>query len=290
MISDYSKIVNDYYDYIKLELGLSSNSISAYKSDISKFLSYIGDHNISVASYINFNKDLYKIGLASSTRLRYQSSIISFLKWLNETQNEKFEINKYKFTISTAINLPDTLTVEEINNMINSYNSKTIMGIRNSLIVELLYSTACRVSELCELKLADIDYDQKTIKIVGKGKKTRMVPLGTYLTKKLSEYTLHRAKVKSTIPYLILSKSNKRIDRTAVYRVIKKCAISLGVNNEIYPHTLRHSAATHMLEAGCDLRVIQEFLGHSSISTTQIYTKVSGEHLLEIYKETHPRS
>ena len=290
MNSDYSEVVNDYFDYTKFELGLASNSINAYKSDISKFLNYIGDENISLEGFINFNKDLQKIGLASSSRLRYQSSVLSFLEWLNETQNENFEVNKYKFRISKNINLPDILSIDEVNNMITSYDPKTLMGIRNSLIVELLYSTACRVTELCELKLSDIDYEQKTIKILGKGKKTRIVPLGTYLTNKLDEYLFHRSKVKTSIPYLILSKSNKKIDRTAVFRVIKKCAISLGMNSDIYPHSLRHSAATHMLEAGCDLRVIQEFLGHSSISTTQIYTKISGQHLLDIYNETHPRS
>jgi len=289
MNSVYKELVDDYYDYTKLELGLSPNSTSAYKSDIDKFLNYIGDEHISLEGYINFNKDLQKIGLASSTRLRYQSSIVSFMAWLNETQDENFEISKYKFSISKNKKLPDILSIEEVNNMINSFDSNKLLGVRNSLIVEFLYSTACRVTELCELKISDVDYDQKTIKILGKGSKTRIVPLGAYLTEKLDDYLSHRSQIKTTIPYLILSKSNRKIDRTAVFRVVKKCAIALGMKNDIHPHSLRHSAATHMLESGCDLRVIQEFLGHSSISTTQIYTKISSQHLLDIYNETHPR-
>ncbi len=290
MNSVYKEVVDDFYDYTKLELGLSDNSTSAYKSDINKFLNYIGNENISIEGYINFSKDLQKIGLASSTRLRYQSSIVSFITWLNETQNENFEVSKYKFNISKSTKLPDILSIEEVNNMISSFNSDTFLGVRNSLIVEFLYSTACRVSELCEVKLADIDYDQKIIRILGKGSKTRIVPLGTCLIKKLNDYLSHRSQIRTTIPYLILSRSKRKIDRTAVFRVIKKCAIALGMENDIHPHSLRHSAATHMLESGCDLRVIQEFLGHSSISTTQVYTKVSGQHLLDIYHETHPRS
>ena len=290
MKSEYSKLLVDFSNYNKLEIGLSTNSINAYKSDLSKFFNYLNDNDISPERFINFNKDLQQVGLAPSTRLRYQSSIVSFIKWMNNSNDEEYDIDKFKFSISKDNNLPDILSVDEINSMILSYDTKTFMGLRNSLIIEILYSTACRVSELCNLKLSDVDYDEKIIKILGKGSKTRIVPLGNFLAEKLDEYLIHRSDINISLPYLILSKSNKKIDRTAVFRVIKKCTSLLGVSKDIHPHSLRHSAATHMLEAGCDLRIIQEFLGHSSISTTQIYTKISGQHLVDVYKETHPRS
>ena len=287
---EHKALIKKYSSFLKLELGLSDNTINAYLSDLNKFLSFLEDSLFDHKAYIEYNKNLQEIGLAASTRIRYQSSIINYVKWMNEAENYDLNIDKFKIDISHSSNLPDVLSIEQLNNMINSYDESKFLELRNSLIIETMYSTACRVSELCNIKLSDIDHDRKVIKLVGKGGKTRILPLGSYMEKKVVAYINYRADKNIKSPYLILSKSNKKIDRTAIFRIIKKCAMSVGISQNIHPHTLRHSAATHMLEGGCDLRLIQEFLGHSSISTTHIYTKISGQHLVEVFNETHPRS
>ena len=289
-MSDLAASIEDYRNHLQLETGIAENTINAYISDINKFLNYIMKNKISVEIFINYHNDLQNIGINASTRLRYQSSILLFLKWLNKNTDSNYEIDKYKIKINKTLSLPHVLSTENIVKMITSFTNHSFLDIRNGLIIELLYSTGCRVSELCNLKIPDIDFDRMLIKITGKGKKTRLVPLGTLLNLKIQEYLLFRSEEEKDIPFLILSKSGKQIDRTAVFRVVKNCALKTGLGREVHPHSLRHSAATHMLEMGCDLRIIQEFLGHSSISTTQIYTKISGQHLFEVYNETHPRA
>ena len=286
----HESFIQDYSSYLKFELGLSTNTLNAYLSDIKKFLLYLNGRNINHKLFHEYNKELENLGLSASTRTRYQSSIINYLKWLNLSYKKSFDIDKFNFDISQSSTLPDVLSIDEINSMINSYDTSSYIAQRNSLIIETMYSTACRVSELCKMKLGDVDFDRKVIKIIGKGGKSRIVPLGSYLEKKILKYLAAREDKNIDSPYLILSKTSKQIDRTAIFRIVKKCAMTENISKNIHPHTIRHSAATHMLEGGCDLRLIQEFLGHSSITTTQIYTKISGQHMIEVYKETHPRS
>ena len=289
-MTDFVALVEDYRNYLQLEIGLSKNTIEAYISDVYKFLNYTDKSEITVQRFISYNKELKQIGASSSTRSRYQSSILSYLKWLNSKGKNNFDIDKYRFKINKNLSLPHVLDTEDIAKMIGSYSNNNFLEVRNSLIIELLYSTGCRVSELCNIKISDIDYERMVIRVTGKGNITRMVPLGSMLKLKLKEYLLFRSEIEKDIQFLILSKSYKQIDRTGIFRVIKKAALKIGLGTKVHPHSLRHSAATHMLESGCDLRIIQEFLGHSSISTTQIYTKISGQHLIEVYNETHPRS
>ena len=286
----HESFIQDYSSYLKFELGLSSNTLDAYLSDIKKFLLYLNGRNINHKLFYEYNKELENLGLSSSTRTRYQSSIINYLKWVNLSYEQSYEVDKFNFDISKSSILPEVLNIEEINSMIDSYDTTKYIELRNSLIIETMYSTACRVSELCTMKLGDIDFDRKVIKIIGKGEKSRIVPLGSYLEKKIYKYIEAREDKGIDSQYLILSKTSKQIDRTAIFRIVKKSAMTENISKNIHPHTIRHSAATHMLEGGCDLRLIQEFLGHSSITTTQIYTKISGQHMIEIYKETHPRS
>ena len=175
--------------------------------------------------------------------------------------------------------------------MINFYNHGTYLDSRNRTVIDVLYSTGCRVSELCDINLSDIDLDEKYLKLKGKGSKQRIVPIGSKLYKNLLEYlNVRNTFLQNRGEPLFLSKSKNKLDRTAVFRIIKKTAKNISLQTDVHPHTLRHSAATHMLEGGCDLRTVQEFLGHSSVSTTQIYTKVTKEFLEEAFTESHPRS
>ena len=154
-----------------------------------------------------------------------------------------------------------------------------------------MYSTGCRVSELCNVKIADIDFDEEYIQLTGKGSKQRIVPIGSKLkTNLLSYLDLKLIRDISNNPFLFISRTNNSLERTAIFRIIKSTALKTSTTLNIHPHTLRHSAATHMLEAGCDLRTLQEYLGHSSVSTTQIYTKLTKEFLNEVFNESHPRA
>jgi len=154
-----------------------------------------------------------------------------------------------------------------------------------------MYSTGCRVSELCNVKIADIDFDEDYIQLTGKGSKQRIVPIGSKLkTNLLSYLDLKLIKDISNNPFLFISRTDNPLERTAIFRIIKSTALKTTKTLNIHPHTLRHSAATHMLEAGCDLRTLQEYLGHSSVSTTQIYTKLTKEFLNEVFNESHPRA
>ena len=154
-----------------------------------------------------------------------------------------------------------------------------------------MYSTGCRVSELCDVKIADIDFDEDYIQLTGKGSKQRIVPIGSKLKINLLSYLdLKLVKDISNNPFLFISRTDNPLERTAIFRIIKSTALKTSITLNIHPHTLRHSAATHMLEAGCDLRTLQEYLGHSSVSTTQIYTKLTKEFLNEVFNESHPRA
>ena len=175
--------------------------------------------------------------------------------------------------------------------LVHIYNHENYLLSRNRTIIDVLYSTGCRVSELCDINISDVDLDDKYLKLKGKGSKQRIVPIGSELYKNLLQYINFRSSfLQNMIEPLFLSKSKKKLDRTAVFRIVKKSADNIQLHSEVHPHTLRHSAATHMLEGGCDLRTVQEFLGHTSVSTTQIYTKVTKEFLEEAFIESHPRS
>ena len=217
------------------------------------------------------------------------SSIMQYLDWHNNNYKKKIDIKRIDF--KTGIYLPDTLSINEITLLIDSLDHNNFIESRNKTILDFMYSTACRVSELCEVKISDIDFEEDYIKLTGKGSKQRLVPIGTELKQNLIEYSkLRNEFLKKDISYLFISKNRNKLERTSVYRLVKNIAINNNVKNNVHPHTLRHSAATHMLESGCDLRTLQEFLGHSSVSTTKIYTKLTKEFLSEIFQESHPRA
>ena len=214
---------------------------------------------------------------------------MQYLDWHNNNYKKKINIKRIDF--KTGIYLPDTLSINEITILIDSLDHNKFIESRNKTILDFMYSTACRVSELCEVKISDIDFEEDYIKLTGKGSKQRLVPIGTELKQNLIEYSkLRNEFLKKDISYLFISKNSNKLERTSVYRLVKNIAINNNVKNNVHPHTLRHSAATHMLESGCDLRTLQEFLGHSSVSTTKIYTKLTKEFLSEIFQESHPRA
>jgi len=218
------------------------------------------------------------------------SSFVQFINWHNEEYSNN-KINIDRVDIKLGAYLPDTIEIEQILKLIEFYDHNSFLNSRNKTILDFLYSTACRVSELCTVKISDIDFDEDFVIVTGKGSKQRIIPIGSKLKTNLQNYLKVRdGYINNNINNLFITKNMNPMERTAIYRIVKNTALNIGIKESIHPHTLRHSAATQMLEAGCDLRTLQEFLGHSSVSTTQIYTKLTKEFLSEVFKESHPRA
>ena len=287
---EIKSLIDSYKDFLIYEKGLSENTVTAYISDINKVSGQEEYFDIE-----NFLPDTYLMSsnnknYSGSTKKRIQSSINQFLKYLiDENYIANIEINNV--SIMSEKKLPHVLSPNEIDKLINFYNHDLFISSRNKTIIDFMYSTGCRVSELINVEESDIDIEEAFVRLEGKGSKQRIVPLGSKVLINLESYLPLRNKDrKSKNNKLFISKSYKNLDRTAVFRIIKSTGVKAGIHKELYPHILRHSAATHMLEGGCDLRTVQEFLGHSSVSTTQIYTKVTKAFLEEAFIESHPRS
>lgn len=288
--SKINKSISSFSEYLLYQKGLSQNTVDSYKSDLTKLSNYLQNQDLSKTNIDNFFIDMSEFNYSSSTKKRIHSSIKNFLKYINENEDyESIDISDIK--LKSSKKLPEVLSIIDIENMINFYNHETYLDSRNRTVIDVLYSTGCRVSELCDINISDIDLDEKYLKLKGKGSKQRIVPIGSMLYKNLMQYlNVRETFLQNRGEPLFLSKSKNKLDRTAVFRIIKKTAKNISLQTDVHPHTLRHSAATHMLEGGCDLRTVQEFLGHSSVSTTQIYTKVTKEFLEEAFTESHPRS
>ena len=283
-------LIDSFKDFLIYEKGLSENTVSAYLSDINKVSGkeeYFDIEKFLPSTYLKSSKNKNYSG---STKKRIQSSINQFLKYLID-ENYIANIEMNNISIMTEKKLPNVLSPNEIDILIDFYDHDVFISSRNKTIIDFMYSTGCRVSELINVEESDIDIEEAFVRLEGKGSKQRIVPLGSKVLINLENYLPLRNKDrKNKNNKLFISKSYKNLDRTAVFRIIKSTGVKAGINKELYPHILRHSAATHMLEGGCDLRTVQEFLGHSSVSTTQIYTKVTKAFLEEAFIESHPRS
>ena len=281
-------LVLQFTNFLKFKKGLSANTISAYESDITQFLEFTGENII--------NNDLIELFITSelndksdNSKIRKISSINQYIDWFN-LDNKEYQIVIEKVSLKKGSYLPETISVSDVNRLIDIYDHSNYMNSRNLTLIDFMYSTACRVSELCDVRVSDLDFEEDFVKLFGKGSKQRIVPIGSELKINLSKYLKFRDELNTKEPYLFLSKNMNQLDRSAIFRIIKKSATLSDNALSVHPHTLRHSAATHMLEAGCDLRTLQELLGHTSVSTTKIYTKLTKEFLVEIFKESHPRA
>lgn len=281
-------LVLEFTNFLKFKKGLSANTISAYESDITQFLEFTGENII--------NNDLIELFITSelndksdNSKIRKISSINQYIDWFN-LDNKEYQIVIEKVSLKKGSYLPETISISDVNRLIDIYDHSNYMNSRNLTVIDFMYSTACRVSELCDVRVSDLDFEEDFVKLFGKGSKQRIVPIGSELKINLSKYLKFRDELNTQEPYLFLSKNMNQLDRSAIFRIIKKSATLSDNALSVHPHTLRHSAATHMLEAGCDLRTLQELLGHTSVSTTKIYTKLTKEFLVEIFKESHPRA
>ncbi|MGM9834454.1 MAG: site-specific tyrosine recombinase XerD [Bacilli bacterium] len=287
----YSEYIDKYFDYLEFEKKLSPNTIASYKNDLKSFDMYF-NHKIINLNYENINKYLKSESKLSSRSLAHQITVINSLYEFLITDGYTTS-NPCENIISPKLEkkLPVYLTEEDINKILD-VDFNTIYDYRNKAMLELLYATGLRISELLNLKINDIDYKEGFVRIIGKGKKERIIPIGDialkHLTIYLQKYRYELLKNK-TSDYIFISNACTKMTRQGFFKIIKNQCKKKGIDKEISPHTIRHSFATHLLAHGADLRIIQELLGHEDISTTQIYTHVINEKLKNDYQK-HPRS
>lgn len=296
--------VKKYLAHLQFERNMSINTTESYYLDLKYYIEYIVfDKNIKsigkinssiVKSYIKtITKFEYKNNYSNSSINRKISSLKSFHKYLFINKKSMLNTTNLFKSVKQKRRIPLTLNFEEINLILNKINIKKSNSLRDKCIISTLYSSGLRVSELLSLSLTNINLDDDVIRVIGKGKKERIVPLGKKSKNDLLNYIENErpklARKKNSKGYLFLSNRGNALSRKTTWNIVSKHSKTCFPNKNISPHTFRHSFASHLLEGGADLRVVQELLGHSSISTTQIYTHVDQTYLKEIHKQFHPR-
>ena len=286
-----------YLNHLSVERNLAQNTLESYKRDLSLYINScknVGDiTNISEKMVQNFVNE-YRTDRAESSVSRMIASIRGFHRFLVLENATSINPAQYISTGSKSLRLPKTLSVEKVIEVIESISSTDANTSRNKLIFEFLYGTGARISELVNTDLDDIDFESNIVKIrFGKGSKQRIIPLGKQLKIAINNYLTRErnalASSKKSCNSLLLNSRGARLSRQSIWEVINKIALQHNLA-ELTPHTLRHAFATHLLEGGADVRVVQELLGHSSVNTTQIYTHITVERLREVFAETHPRA
>ncbi|WP_127136973.1 site-specific tyrosine recombinase XerD [Flagellimonas oceanensis] len=296
---NWQQAIKDYQNYLKIERGLSQNSISNYTMDLQKLVNYLNEQNIEEKP-IGIDRETVQqfiYDIAKTVNPRTQARIISGLKgFFNYLVFEEYRGDNPMDLIETpkiGRKLPDTLSEEEINNLIAAIDLSKPEGERNRAILETLYGCGLRVSELINLKLSDLYFDEDFIKVTGKGNKQRFVPISgvnqKYINIYWKEVRVHLPIKKEHEDFVFLNRRGKQLTRAMIFTIVKRLAEAIGLEKNISPHTFRHSFATHLLENGADLRAIQQMLGHESITTTEVYMHVNRKHLNKVLMDFHPR-
>ncbi len=296
----WKQAIEDYKYYLQIERGLAQNSILSYSRDIEKLFDFLEDKDI-VENPVHIQKETVQAFVyetAKSVNPRSQARIISGLKsFFNYLIFEDYrQDNPMELIESPKIGrkLPDTLSTEEINSLINAIDLSQAHGERNRAMLETLYGCGLRVSELINLKISDLFFDEDFIKVTGKGNKQRFVPISSVNKKYINiyrQYVRSQQNVqKGHEDFLFLNRLGKRLTRAMVFTIIKRLSEDIGLKKNISPHTFRHSFASHLLQNGADLRAIQQMLGHESITTTEVYMHVDRSHLAEVVQKYHPRN
>ena len=297
----WKNCIKHYINFIKLERNMAPNSVEAYVRDVTKLEQYskmIGKEDsplslktIDIQHFLNY---IFNLGMTESSQARVLSGVKSFYKYLQFEELLKVDPTYLIEAPKIGRKIPDVLEIHEIETLFDGVDLNTPEGIRNRAMLETLYSSGLRVSELISLRLTNIFYDIGFVKIVGKGNKERLVPIGKDAIKYIRIYceeVRRTLKIKDGNENLVfLNRRGSKLTRVMIFTIIKRLTESIGLKKKISPHTFRHSFATHLIEGGADLRAIQEMLGHESITTTEIYTHLDKEYLKQIVHDFHPRS
>ena len=293
-------LIKHFSDYLRLEQSLSDNTLNAYCHDIELFRQHLEDNGDSLSitdithrNIEDFLAKLYDLGISSSSQARILSGLKSFYRFLIQEKICEEDPTLLVCFPSIGRHIPEVLSYEEIVKMIETIDLSQQFGHRNKAIIEVMYGCGLRVSEVISLNISDIYVKDEFVRIIGKGDKERLVPIGKKTLKELMLYTrgerLHQDIKPKFSDKVFISARGTSLTRQSVFLLVKSLAEKAGIKKTISPHTLRHSFATHLLEGGADLRAVQQMLGHSSISTTEIYTHVSDEYLRQVIMEFHPR-
>ena len=299
-MTNLSEQVEDYLRYSQVERGLSNNTITAYRQDLTSFICFLQKENLTswptqavdIDAFLAEQRDQKK---ATSSISRLITSLRKFYQWLVRQNIQKLNPMLEIDSPKKRRTLPVALTVNEVNNLLEQPDTKKKLGLRDRALLETLYATGIRVSELINLKFTDLHEELKLVKVFGKGSKERLIPISEVALSWIDSY---KEKVRDPLilkigkntDFVFLNSRGSSLTRQAVWQIIKHYCKMAGIQKNVTPHTLRHTFATHLLENGADLRVVQEILGHSDISTTQIYTNLSQKHILQVYEKTHPRT
>ncbi len=293
--------IYQFKNYLKLERSLSENSVEAYLRDVSKLKQFVELSNQALAPeqvelhhLHSLIEQINELGMSAYSQARIISGIKAFFKYLHFEEYIKSDPSELLEAPKLGRKLPDTLSYQEIERLLNAIDLSTPQGGRNRAILEILYSCGLRVSELVALKNSNLYLDAGFIRVTGKGDKERLVPVGKDAIKHLNIY-LEEIRVHVPVQpgyedFVFLNRRGKNLSRVMIFTIIKGLSEKIGLKKKISPHTFRHSFATHLVEGGADLRAVQEMLGHESITTTEIYTHLDRDYLKQIITEFHPRS
>ncbi len=288
---------DEYLSYIEFERRLSKNTILSYKNDLEKYIAFLKKRkigsitNITQKDILEYLEYLSQEGISTTSIARKLTTIKNFHSFLYQREFIEHDVASSIERPKLRKSLPKVLTVEEVDRLLD-VPLNTIFDYRDKAMLELMYATGLRVSELLNLTLNDIDFESCIVRCMGKGKKERIIPIGEYVLDSMRQYLEKRPKLylMKRDEHLFLNNHGKGLSRSSFFKMIKRRLQSCNINIDISPHTLRHSFATHMIEYGSDLRVVQELLGHSDISTTRIYTHISNQKVRTDYENYHPRS
>lgn len=297
-IGDIAKVVDGYKAYLMLERGLSKNTLGSYEDDVNKIIRFLADEKIALRDVTlevlqSFVAQLHDLEISPRSQARIISGIKSFFKYLKIEDYIEENPTLLLEAPRMGMHLPEILSVEEIDNMISCIDMSKPEGQRNRAIIETLYGCGLRVSELVDLEISKLFFEEGYIVVKGKGSKERMVPISEVAVEEIKHYLDERKHIDVVTGeenILFLSYRGRRLSRVMIFYIIKKLAALAGITREISPHTLRHSFATHLLEGGANLRAIQQMLGHESISTTEIYIHIDRTRLREEILRFHPRN
>ncbi len=299
-MSNWNFYIKNFSAFLKIEKSLSINSVDAYLHDVHLLTQYLNVEeknvlptDLGLNDFENFIAHLHDLGLSDRSQARIISGLKAFYKFLLTEDYIKEDPTTLLEGPKLSKKLPDTLSFEEIETLIGALDLSKDENVRNKAMLETLYSSGLRVSELINLQISNLFFDSEYVRVIGKGNKERIVPIGSEALKHIEIYLEHVRKKLPQYPkfsdVLFLNRRGKPLTRVMIFLVIKKLAEEIGLNKSISPHTFRHSFATHLIEGGADLRAVQQMLGHSSITTTEIYTHLDQQYLRESLTLHHPR-
>ncbi len=297
--SPFARQLRRYFDHLRIERGVADNTLASYEFDLDEYFQFLSSRGIADAKAVTethiteFLRALHQLGISARSTARVISAIRGFHRFLlgegtaGEDPTENIRPPK------RAKALPEVLSIAEIDEIFSQPEVSDKFGLRDRAVLETLYATGMRVSELINLKQRDINFEEGMVLVFGKGSKERIVPIGRSARKWIQRYQhesrMKLAKKSKSLDALFLNVRGTKLGRMTVWKIIRRYAHASGIKKEVHPHTFRHSFATHLLEGGADLRVVQEMLGHADIATTQIYTHIDREYLKEVHRTFHPR-